>query len=126
VRTPILFLKERGRLSAASLRLEQQEVERARVRREIAYAVRVAVNDLATTGRLLGIQSATVAQARLLRDGEPRKFENGESTLFLVNARERLVLDEQLKLAALEAKALSARAELAVSVGDSGDLVDTR
>jgi outer membrane protein TolC len=126
VRTPILFLKERGRLNSASLRLEQQEVERARVRREIAYAVRVAVNDLATTGRLLGIQSATVAQARLLRDGEQRKFENGESTLFLVNARERLVLDEQLKLAALEAKALSARAELAVSVGDSGDLVDTR
>ena len=126
VRTPLLFLKERGRLNAASLRLEQQEVERARVRREIAYAVRVAVNDLATTGRLLGIQRATVAQARLLRDGEQRKFENGESTLFLVNARERLVLDEQLKLAALEAKALSARAELAVSVGDAGELVDAR
>lgn len=126
VRTPLLFLKERGRLNAASLRLEQQEVERSRVRREIAYAVRVAANDLATTGRLLGIQRATVAQARLLRDGEQRKFENGESTLFLVNARERLVLDEQLKLAALEAKALGARAELAVSVGDAGELAGGR
>ena len=125
-RTPLLFMKERGRLNAASLRLESQEVELARVRREIGYAVRVAVNDLATTGRLLGIQRATVAQARLLRDGEQRKFENGESTLFLVNARERLVLDEQLKLAALEAKALSARAELAVSVGDAGELVGDR
>ena len=126
VRTPLLFVKERARLNAASLRLEQQEVERVRLRREVGYAVRVAVNDLATTARLLGIQRATVAQARLLRDGEQRKFENGESTLFLVNARERLVLDEQLKLAALEAKALGARAELAASVGDTGGPVDDR
>jgi outer membrane protein TolC len=124
VRTPLLFMKERGRLTAASLRLEQQEVERERLRREVAYAVRVALNDLATVARVLDVQRATVAQARVLRDGEQRKFENGESTLFLVNARERLVLDEQLKLAALEAKALSARAELAVSLGDVGDVGD--
>ena len=122
VRTPLLFMKERGRFNAASLRLEQQEVERARVRREIGVAVRVAANELTTVGRLLGIQRTTVEQARLLLDGEQRKFENGESTLFLVNARERLVLDEQLKLAALEAKALAARAELAVSVGETGEL----
>jgi outer membrane protein TolC len=118
--TPLLFMKERGRLNAASLRLEQQRVERARVRRDVGNAVRIAANDLATVHRLLDIQRTTVTQARLLRDGEQRKFENGESTLFLVNARERLELDEQLKLAALEARALAARAELAVSVGDVG------
>ncbi len=124
--TPLLFMKERGRLNAASLRLEQQRVERARVRRDVANAVRIAANDLVTAQRLIDIQRATVAQAELLRDGEQRKFENGESTLFLVNARERLVLDERLKLAALEAKGLGARAELAVSVGDAGELADGR
>jgi outer membrane protein TolC len=101
-------------------------VERERVRREIGYAVRVAANDLAAVVRLLGVQRTTVEQARLLRDGEQRKFENGESTLFLVNARERLVLDEQLKLAALEGRALAARAELAVSVGETGELGEAR
>jgi outer membrane protein TolC len=89
----------------------------------VGNAVRIAANDLVTTVRLLDIQRITVTQAELLRAGEQRKFENGESTLFLVNARERLVLDERLKLAALEAKALGARAELAVSVGDVGTLV---
>jgi outer membrane protein TolC len=122
-RVPLLFMKERGRLDAASARLDQQSAERQRVRRDVGNAVRIAANDLATTERLLDIQRVTVTQAELLRAGEQRKFENGESTLFLVNARERLVLDERLKLAALEAKALGARAELAVSVGDEGALV---
>ena len=118
LRAPLLFLAERGRAEAAALRLEQWRVEAARLRREVALGVRVAANDLAAAGRLLGAQRLTVAQARLLRDGEQRKLESGESTLFLVNARERLVLDEELKLAAIEAKFLAARAALEAAVGE--------
>jgi hypothetical protein len=63
-------------------------------------------------------QNANVRNARLLRDAEQIRFENGESTLLILNLRERLVLDEAAKLAALEAKVASARGALALATGD--------
>ncbi len=115
---PVLLLRERGRLSAAAARDEQQRLELARVRREVGIAVRTAANDVAALDGLLEAQRAAVAQARALRDGEQRRFEAGESTLFLVNTRERAVLDEEAKLAALEAKRLVAAAALDAARGD--------
>ena len=65
-------------------------------------------------------------QVRILSAGERAKFESGESTLFLVNARERQVLDEEMKQIALQAKRLAARAALAVAAGAPGRLPELR
>ena len=119
VRSPLLFLKERGRFTMADQRLDQQTLEQARVGREVELEVRQAVNDLATTYAVLELQRAAVRQARQLLAGEQRRFENGESQLLVVNLRERLVLDEALKLASLEAKYVAARAALAVALGQA-------
>lgn len=118
VRTPLLFMRERGRYSIADQRLETQELERSRLRREVALDVRVAVNDLATMFAVLELQREAVRLSRLLLTGEQRRFEAGESSLLVVNLRERLVLEEELKLAATEAKYASTRAELAVAIGE--------
>lgn len=122
LKLPLLALKERGKFAAASGKLEQQRYELALVRRDIAIAVHTAANDLAALDSLLQLQRQAVLQSRMLRDGEQRKFENGESTLFLVNTRERQVLDEELKRIALEAKYASARAALAVAIGEPARL----
>jgi outer membrane protein TolC len=120
VRSPLLFLKERGRFAMADQRLDQQTLEQARVGRVVELEVRQAVNDLATTYAVLELQRAAVRQARQLLAGEQRRFENGESQLLVVNLRERLVLDEALKLASLEAKYVASRAALAVALGQPG------
>jgi len=62
-------------------------------------------------------QESAVDYARQLRDGEQQRFDAGESSLLLVNLRERTLLDEQGKLAALEAKRQAAEAALAVAIG---------
>jgi outer membrane protein TolC len=116
-KVPLLFLRERGRLAAAAAREGERYAELVRVRREVAIAVRTAANQRAVVDRLLTAQRDAVRQARLLRDGEQRRFEAGESTLFLVNTRERVVLDEAAKLAGLEAKRLVAEVELTVAIG---------
>lgn len=115
-------MKERGKYASASGKLEQQRYELALVRRDIAISVRTAANDLAALDTLLQLQRQAVQQSRLLRDGEQRKFENGESTLFLVNTRERQVIDEELKRISLEAKYAAARAALAVAIGEPARL----
>ncbi len=57
--------------------------------------------------------------ATQLRDAEQVRFVGGESTLLVVNLRERLLLDESVKLATVEGKLPAARAALVVAVGDS-------
>jgi outer membrane protein TolC len=118
VSTPLLFLKETGKFGATGAKLEFQQYERDRLRREIEFDARAAIFDLSNLERLLERQSANVRNARLLRDAEQIRFENGESTLLILNIRERLVLDEAGKLAALEGKVAAARGALALATGD--------
>ncbi len=113
-----LLLKDRAKFSAAGAKLDRDRWELARVRREVGLAVRDAANTLTALDAQAERQARTVALARALRDGEQRRFEVGESSLLLVNLRERGLLDEELKLAALAAQRLAARAALAVAVGD--------
>ena len=126
VKTPLLFLKETGKLNAATQKLDFQRVERDRLEREVEFDIRGAVFDLANLQRLLERQRSNVRQAGLLRDAEQVRFENGESTLLILNLRERLVLDEALKLAAIEAKVAAARGALALATGDRTLLATAR
>lgn len=120
-RTPLLFLRERGRFNIAAQRLEAQEIERARAERDVALEVRRAANELAVVQEALALQRLAAGEARRLLRAEVARFEAGESQLLVVNLRERQVLDEELKVAALEAKLLGARAALAVATGDAPD-----
>ena len=126
VSTPLLFLKETGKFSATGARLEYQQFERDRLRRDVEFDARAAIFELANLQRLLQRQTASVRNARLLRDAEQTRFENGESTLLILNLRERLVLDEAARLATLEGKVAAARGALALATGDRTLLTDSR
>lgn len=119
VESSLLLLKERGKASRTGQKEEFARLDRDRLRRDLAYSVRIALNDVVLLERVLGIQRATVRAATQLRDAEQARFLNGESTLLVVNIRERLVLDEAAKLAAVEGKLAAARAALIVAVGDA-------
>ena len=126
VSTPLLYLKERGKFAATGAKLEFQEFERDRLRRDVEFDARAAIFELSNLQRLLERQTANVRNARLLRDAEQTRFENGESTLLILNLRERLVLDEAGKLASLEAKVAAARGALALATGDRTLLTESR
>ncbi len=116
--SPVLFLKERGKSTQSQLKVEFARWDRDATERELAYELRIALNDVVLLDKLLTVQRATIRGVALLRDAEQTRYENGESTLLLVNLRERALLDETAKLAALEGKIATARASLGVAVGD--------
>lgn len=118
VKTPLLFLKETGKFGATGQKLTMQRLEADRLRRDVELESRAAMFELSNLERLLLRQRENVRYARLLRDAEQIRFENGESTLLILNLRERLVLDEATKLAALEGKVAGARGALALATGD--------
>lgn len=113
----LLLLKERGKLQSTTAKLEYQEASLAKARRDVAVEVQAAAGAVTAFERMIAAQQVAVAQARALRDGEQRRFEAGESTLFLVNIRERVVLEEEAKLAAAEAKRVLAGVQLEAARG---------
>jgi outer membrane protein TolC len=124
--SPLLFFKERGKFQSTDAKFDRAELEAREARRDVVLLVRTAINDLAQYDAQLTLQRDAVRLFRILSAGERAKFDAGESNLFLVNTRERQVLDEELKYVALQAKYLAARAALAVAAGAPGRLPELR
>ncbi|MCC7055036.1 MAG: TolC family protein [Gemmatimonadaceae bacterium] len=124
--SPLLFFKERGKFASTDAKFDRAELDVREIRREVVLLVRTAINDLAQFDAQLALQRDAVRLYRILSAGERVRFEAGESTLFLLNTRERQVLDEELKYVALQAKYLAARAALAVAAGEPGRLPELR
>jgi outer membrane protein TolC len=65
----------------------------------------------------LRMQAQAVENYQRLRDGEQIRFENGESTVFLLNSREASLVNARLKLAELQAKYGQVQAGRVFSLG---------
>ncbi|MFN4082986.1 MAG: TolC family protein [Bacteroidia bacterium] len=113
----LLLRKERGKLGSTTLKLKQSEYDLKQGRKEIVNNVLATYNDLNTLEQLLKIQIKLVENNRILRDGEEFRFENGESSLFLVNQRERALIESQSKLVELQAKYAKAKYMLQWATG---------
>ncbi len=101
---PLLLRKERGDLSLARLRQTETELELERERQQIRTTIGRRSNELDLTEQQVLLGSSMVANYGRLLNGENRRFQTGESSLFLVNQREVALLDSQLKQIDLVAK----------------------
>jgi outer membrane protein TolC len=114
---PLFLRKERGKLQQTIIKQEQNGFERFQAGREIENGIRAAYNELKTTEGLLAVQQQMVENYRRLRDGELQKFENGESSLFLINSRDSKYIEAQIKLISLRSKYEKQKAELVWAAG---------
>ena len=101
---PLFLRKERGDLTLATLRRTEGELEIDRERQQIRTTIGRSNNDLALMDQQVVLSRAMVTNYSSLLNGENRRFQAGESSLFLVNLREVALLDGQLKLVDLVAK----------------------
>lgn len=117
VRLPLFPRREVGRLRSAEERTRALQLERERVRRDVEIeAQRALLEVTAVDSQLVRQESLVLLQQRLLA-AEQQRFNVGESTLLIVNIRERALLDERLRLAALVARRARALGTLAVASG---------
>lgn len=101
---PILLRKERGELSLAKLRMLDAELGLDRERQGIRTTIGQRSNDLAIFQEQVGLVADMVRNSRGLLNGENRRFDAGESSLFLVNIREVAWLESRMKLVTMETK----------------------
>jgi outer membrane protein TolC len=108
-----LFLrKERGKLQQANIKLKNNDFETQLTKREIVNSVFMSYNQLKNLEQLLVIQQVLVVNAITLRNAEETRFESGESSLFLVNSRERSLIEAQIKQAEIKSKYAKAKVQL--------------
>lgn len=107
-----------GRERAASLKLEKLSLEQVEMVRRILLQVQDASSELEAAQERLETAMEVYRLARELEEGERRKFEFGDSSLFLVNARERSTVDAALKVLQLRNEMAQAGLLLTAVQGD--------
>lgn len=116
---PLLFRKERAKLQQTKIKQIQISYEQVQVSREISNDIKSFYNELKNTESLLVQVANMIANYKILVNGELEKFNNGESSLFLVNSRENKLLESESKLIELQYKYSKIRATLLWAAGKS-------
>jgi outer membrane protein TolC len=114
---PLFLRKERGKLRQTNIKIDQTLLEQTQLIREITNEIRMSYNDIKTFEQLLNQQRNLVRNSGLMLEGELERFRNGESSIFIINARETTLINNQLKLVEFEAKYAKATAFLYWSAG---------
>ncbi|QHJ06805.1 TolC family protein [Hymenobacter busanensis] len=118
---PLLLRQERSKQQLARLKIREASLSLAQSTRDIDTGLRQTANEQQGLFQQLGVQQQLVANAQRLRDGEQARFENGESSVFLLNAREAALLSTRLKLAEYQAKYAQTQAAIRWAAGLAPD-----
>lgn len=116
---PLFLRKASGKTQQIRIKQSQTELKVANKQREIRNKVITYFNQLNNNRELITIQRDMVNNYEILRRGELKKFNAGESTLFLVNTRENQLIESRVKLAKLEAKYHQIYAKLRWATGQN-------
>lgn len=114
---PLLLREARGNYRSAGIKLREINLEQDMVSLQIENKIKSYYNEVMQTGRQITIFEQAVANYQKLLQGEKIKFEAGESTLFLLNARENKMLEATQKLYELRTKWHKSYAALIWSAG---------
>ncbi len=104
ISTPLFLRRERGELGLTKARLDYKQNDRDLKLMRLEAKLESAINNFQTIQTQFGIFSANILGLERLLQGEMTRFEIGESSLFLINAREVAVLEARLTLNELLAR----------------------
>lgn len=105
-----LFLREgRGDYKKSVLKIKETNYELSLKRREVENKVRTYLNETTQLEQQLLIAQSAYKNFQALLNAEYFRFQNGESSLFLVNTRENKVIETAEKMISLRIKYLKSR-----------------
>lgn len=111
-RMPLFLRKERGALRMARAKLQEAQFERDNARVSIRNKIAGIFNELESFDRQNLLIGQIVQDYERMLQAEERKFSFGESSIFLINTRERSLIDARLKANAVQNKYLMTQAGL--------------
>lgn len=109
---PLFLRKERGDLRLAKFKVQDAQFDLKNEEIVIQNKVIAVFNALESFSRQNELISTIVKDNRVLLSAEERKFSFGESSLFLINTRERNLIDAELKSIEVQNKYYETKAKL--------------
>lgn len=113
---PLLLRKERGDLGLAQLKLQDEQLNYTNNKAYISFKIKKAITDFDNSLNQLEIIERTLKDSKLLLDAEKQLFVSGESSLFLINARELAYIQARLKYIECSIKVQQAKLSYTFSV----------
>lgn len=110
--SPILFRKAKGEMELANIKIIDSRFKQQQKTLELENKFQAYLNEIATTQRQIETYSEVARNYSRLLDGENERFRLGESSIFLLNSRERKVIEAELKLNKLKATLQKTRVSL--------------
>lgn len=104
VAIPLRFSQGRGAYKEANLKVQETRLDLDQSRLKIQLKVQSYYNEFLNLKNQTRLQSSNFANYQDLVKAEETRFFNGESSMFLINARETKALEAQEKLIELKAK----------------------
>ena len=95
---PLLLRTSIAELKIAKLNLQNTTYELDNKQNELQNKIALTTNAIAIVAKQLTTATSTVAYSKAMVMAEKIKFDNGESSLFLINTRENKWLESELKL----------------------------
>lgn len=116
-RSPLFLRKERGELGLTKAKLNFKQNDRELKFVQLQARLENEINNFETLENQFGVYSANIEALDRMLQGELTRFEIGESSLFLINAREVSVLDARLIINDLSASRKIAFARMLYAAG---------
>ncbi len=117
---PLLLRKERGDLQLTKLKLRDAEFELQNKNLELINKARASLNEHTVSNQQIKLYANTVKDYNSLLLAEKRMFDGGESSLFMINAREMSAINARLKLIELITKNRKALLAVEYAFGELG------
>lgn len=117
VYTPLFLRRTRGELGSTIAKLEIKQTGRNLKEQQLRTKLEAELNSWNVLNRQVRTLAENVKSLEALLTGETRRFEIGESSLFLVNAREVAVFDARVTLNELSSRLQIAYAKARFAAG---------
>ncbi len=101
---PLRLSEGRGKYQKARLKIEQTKIEAVNKELKVVTKVKQYYTEWQQTMLQLTQQNSLLENLHALQKGEEVRFANGESSLFLINAREQKTIEAEQKTIELKAK----------------------
>jgi outer membrane protein TolC len=101
---PLLFSVGRGEFKKAKLKIEETKISQSQKAFNISLKIKNYYNEFTTLKKQIQLQKSITINFKKLLNAEEILFKNGESSIFLINARELKLLEAQRKQIELTTK----------------------
>ncbi|WP_025764262.1 TolC family protein [Dyadobacter tibetensis] len=101
---PLRLSEGRGAYRQAKIKIAATEIARSQKKLQLEVKIKSYLNELSILKKQMEIQSQQLVNSQKLVEAEEIRYQNGESSLFMINSRENKALEVQKKLIELKAK----------------------